>query len=144
MLVWQVDFSFAGRATLTSLFSFWRLVCFVWVQCNISVHILRTFSLYISLGADKLNLFNNQELLYLVIIFLILVTLMLTQGLHCEEKLETGHSNKSKTLITCFRSSTACDLWSLLPKLLRLKWYWWNWRNEGDVRPWSFHDSHGM
>ena len=31
-------------------------------------------SLYISLGAEKENLFNNQELLWLMIIFFILVT----------------------------------------------------------------------
>ena len=33
-------------------------------------------SLYISLGANKENLSNNQELLYLVIISFILMTLM--------------------------------------------------------------------
>ena len=32
------------------------------------------FSILFSIGADKENLFNNQELLYLVIIFCILMT----------------------------------------------------------------------
>ena len=40
------------------------------------MHILQTV-LYIFLGADKENFFNDQELLYLVIISFILVTLTL-------------------------------------------------------------------
>ena len=39
------------------------------------MHFLCTF-LYISLGANKEKLFNNQELLWLVIISFILMTLM--------------------------------------------------------------------
>ena len=37
-------------------------------------------SLYISYGADKENLFNNQELLKFVIISFILVTLIIDSG----------------------------------------------------------------
>ena len=35
---------------------------------------------YISQGADKENLFNNQELLWLVIIFFIFMTLLFHSG----------------------------------------------------------------
>ena len=46
---------------------------------NISMNILLTV-LYTLLGADMKNLFNNQELLYFVIISYILMTLMCDSG----------------------------------------------------------------
>ena len=46
---------------------------------NISMNILLTV-LYTLLGADMENLFNNQELLYFVIISYILLTLMFDSG----------------------------------------------------------------
>ena len=46
---------------------------------NISMNILLTV-LYTLLGTDMENLFNNQELLYFVIIFYILLTLMFDSG----------------------------------------------------------------
>ena len=49
-------------------------------------------SLFISYGADKENLFNNQELPKLLIISFILVTLMCDLGVISMEKLNAGHS----------------------------------------------------
>ena len=46
------------------------------LQPNISVNILQTVVHKISYGVDRENLFNNQELLQLVIISFILMTLM--------------------------------------------------------------------
>ena len=46
---------------------------------NISIYFLHTV-LYVSYGTDKENLFNNQQLLLLVIISLILVTSMFVFG----------------------------------------------------------------
>ena len=54
---------------------------------HINMHILNTVFLYIFHGADKENLFNNQELLLLVIISFILVTLMVDLGRHSGEKI---------------------------------------------------------
>ena len=51
------------------------------------MHILQTV-LYISLGADKENFFNNQELLYLVIISFILVTLMCDSGVKMQGEIK--------------------------------------------------------
>ena len=50
------------------------------------------FSLYISYSAKKENLFNNQELLGLVIFSFILVTLLCDLGVICKEKLDANHS----------------------------------------------------
>ena len=46
------------------------------LNINFSPH----YSLYISCGTDKENLSNNQEHLYLVIIFFILMTSMFVLG----------------------------------------------------------------
>ena len=47
---------------------------------HICMHILHTVLLYISFGADKENLCNNQELCYLVTISFILMTVMCDSG----------------------------------------------------------------
>ena len=39
------------------------------------------------------NLFNNREVLKLVIISFILMTFMFDSGLTCKEKLDTSHSH---------------------------------------------------
>ena len=49
------------------------------LDTNISIYFLHTV-LYVSYGTDKENLFNNQQLLLLVIISLILVTSMFVFG----------------------------------------------------------------
>lgn len=46
------------------------------LQPNISVHILYTVAFNISNGSNKENLFNNQGLLKLVIIFFILMSVV--------------------------------------------------------------------
>lgn len=46
------------------------------LQPNISVHILHTVAFNISNGSNKENLFNNQGLLKLVIIFFILMSVV--------------------------------------------------------------------
>ena len=53
---------------------------------NISMQILHTVS-YTFYGADNENLFNNQELLKLVITFLILATLMCDSGIILRENI---------------------------------------------------------
>ena len=53
---------------------------------NISMQILHTVS-YTFYGADNENLFNNQELLKLVIIFLILATLVCDSGMILRENI---------------------------------------------------------
>ena len=55
------------------------------------MHILHTV-LHNSKDADKENLINNQESLWLVIISIILVTLCVIQGGYCKEKLDASHS----------------------------------------------------
>ena len=58
---------------------------------NISVHILHT-RLFIYKAADKENLFNNQELLKLVIISFILMILIFYSMVILQEKLKASHS----------------------------------------------------
>ena len=58
---------------------------------NISMHILHSVPVHF-LGADKENLFINQELLKLLIIAFILLTFMCDSEWYCEEKLDVCHS----------------------------------------------------
>ena len=57
---------------------------------NIIMYILHTF-------ADKENLYNNQELLWLLIISYVLITLMCDSGGYFEEKLKASHSLRSES-----------------------------------------------
>ena len=65
------------------------------------------FSIY-SYGADKENLFNNQELLKFVIISFIFVTLIIDSG--GREKVDSSHSYRSKgqEYLTCLLTATKC------------------------------------
>ena len=58
------------------------------LQPNTSVNILQTVVHKISYGVDRENLFNNQELLQLVIISFILMTLMPDSGVTLWEEIK--------------------------------------------------------
>ena len=60
----------------------------------ISVCIFLIMFLYISYGADKENLFNNQELLLLVVISFILVPLIFDSGVILQEEIRCLLHNK--------------------------------------------------
>ena len=60
----------------------------------ISVCIFLIMFLYISYGADKENLFNNQELLLLVVISFILVPLIFDSGGILQEEIRCLLHNK--------------------------------------------------
>ena len=60
------------------------------------MHILHTVLCTFPLGADKKNLFNNEEPLWLVDHFIILINLLSDLGWHCKEKLDACHSYGSK------------------------------------------------
>ena len=60
------------------------------------MHILYTVLYALLICAGKENLFNNQEVLQLIIISFILMTLMLIQGWFWKEKLDASHSQGLK------------------------------------------------
>ena len=68
--------------TKTSLINLWHCKNAYSPYCSVNI----------SQGADKENLFNNQELMKLVIICFLLVILMFDSGVICVEKLNASYS----------------------------------------------------